>query len=179
MFKKILITLVVAALILPASVGATGIKDQSMLDSIAGASGVSDTASVESLTGSIIKAILSLSGLIFLILMVYAGMLWMTARGDEGKVDTSKEIIQAAIIGLAITVSAYAITLFVTSRFTSTPAPKDGGSGATIFCGIHQGTLYKCVEAPPGTSCSDVAVDQGFAGGQLYATNAECLAGNK
>ena len=131
MFKKIFVGLFVTALLLPVVVLGAGIKDQSMLNSIANASGVSGSASVESLTGSIIKGILSLSGLIFLILMVYAGMLWMTARGDEGKVDTSKEIIQAAVIGLAITVSAYAITLFVTSRFTNTAPvtpPVEGGT---------------------------------------------------
>ena len=82
--------------------------------------------------GQVIKAILSVVGLIFLVLMVYAGMLWMTARGDEGKVEKSKEIITAAIIGLAITVSAYAITVFVVSRFSETeiiPAsPAAGGN---------------------------------------------------
>lgn len=99
---------------------ATGIGDHSMFESIAGQSGVSSAGSVEDLTGSIIKAVLSMVGLVFLILLVYAGILWMTARGDEGMVEKSKEIIQAAVIGIAITVSAYAITVFVTSRFTGT-----------------------------------------------------------
>lgn len=94
-----------------------GIKDKSMLESIAGKAGVSNVGSAETLAGSVIKAVLSVTGLIFLILMVYAGIVWMTARGDESRIEKAKDTIQAALIGLAVTVSAYAITVFVTSRF--------------------------------------------------------------
>lgn len=70
--------------------------------------------------GTVVKAILSLVGTIFLLLTVYAGILWMTARGDETQVEKSKEIIRATVIGLFITMSAYAITYFVGSRVGST-----------------------------------------------------------
>ncbi len=63
--------------------------------------------------GTVVKAALSFVGVIFLILMVYAGYLWMTARGDEGKVDKATDIIRAAIIGFIITMGAYSITAFV------------------------------------------------------------------
>jgi hypothetical protein len=43
----------------------------------------------------------------------------LLARGDEGEVERSKNIIQAALIGLAVTVSAYAITVFINSVLTS------------------------------------------------------------
>ncbi len=74
-----------------------------------------DTSLAENI-GSVVKIILSLTGIIFTGLMVYAGMLWMTARGDEAKVDKAQEIIRAAIIGLAITLGAYSITEFVVPR---------------------------------------------------------------
>ena len=48
--------------------------------------------------------------------MIYAGVLWMTARGDETKTEKARNIIIATVIGLFITVSAYAITKFVTSK---------------------------------------------------------------
>lgn len=117
---KLLFFLLVGFVFYPNLSQAIGIGDHSMFESIASQSGVASTGSVEDVTGSIIKAVLSIVGLIFLILLVYAGMLWMTARGDESKVEKSKDIIEAAIIGIAITVSAYAITVFVTSRFTGT-----------------------------------------------------------
>ena len=66
--------------------------------------------------GLIIKAVLSVVGTIFLVLTIYAGVLWMTAAGEEEKVTKSKSIIKASIIGLIVIMSAYAITAFVTAR---------------------------------------------------------------
>ena len=66
--------------------------------------------------GSVIKAILSLAGVIFTVLMVYAGILWMTAHGEEDQITKAKKIITASIIGLAVALSAYSITAFVVPR---------------------------------------------------------------
>ncbi len=63
--------------------------------------------------GTIISIILGMVGVIFLVLMIYAGYLWMTARGNEEQVTKAKNIIQASIIGLIIVVAAYGITVFV------------------------------------------------------------------
>lgn len=109
--------LIVGSLLSASTVLAQGIKDKTMLNSIAGKAGVSSVGSAETVAGTVIKAVLSVTGLIFLILMVYAGILWMTARGDESIVEKSKDTIQAALIGLALTVSAYAITVFINSVF--------------------------------------------------------------
>lgn len=63
--------------------------------------------------GLVVKTALSFVGIIFLLLMVYAGFLWMTAHGETDQVDKSKKIIVQSIIGLAITVGAFSITAFV------------------------------------------------------------------
>ncbi len=65
------------------------------------------------LIGRIIRTILGLLGIIFLVLMVYAGFLWMTARGESDAVDKAKDIIKQAIIGVIIIFMAYALTGFV------------------------------------------------------------------
>lgn len=70
--------------------------------------------------GRIIRTILGLLGIIFLVLMVYAGFLWMTARGDSKKVDQAKQLITGAIIGVIIISSAYAITAWVLTAATGT-----------------------------------------------------------
>lgn len=80
--------------------------------------------------GGIIKIVLSLMGTIFLILIIYAGILWMTARGAEEQITKSKDIIRAAIIGLAIVLSAYAITYFVGSRLSGTASSGNQGAVA-------------------------------------------------
>ena len=52
-------------------------------------------------------------GVVFLILMIYGGYLWMLARGNEQEVEKAKNIIQNALIGLVIVLAAYAITALV------------------------------------------------------------------
>ena len=67
----------------------------------------------EQAIGKVIQAALSVVGVIFLILMIYGGYLWMTARGNEPQVEKAKNLITAAIIGLVIVLAAYAISIFV------------------------------------------------------------------
>lgn len=62
---------------------------------------------------SFITIVLGLVGVIFLALIIYGGFLWMTAAGNEKQVETAKNIISRAAIGLIIIVLAYAITFFI------------------------------------------------------------------
>lgn len=63
--------------------------------------------------GRIVKVFFSLLGIIFIVLMLYAGYHWMTAAGDQGKIEKAQNTIRRAIIGLVITVGSYAISNFV------------------------------------------------------------------
>ena len=69
--------------------------------------------------GSIIGTLLSFLGVIFMVLVIYAGVLWMTARGAEAQVDKAKDILVNAIIGLILVLAAYAITAFVGGQLTN------------------------------------------------------------
>ena len=71
-------------------------------------------------SGQIVGAILGFIGVIFLILMIYAGFSWMTASGNESQVDKAKNLITAAIIGLIIVLAAYAITAFIGNQIVGT-----------------------------------------------------------
>ena len=66
--------------------------------------------------GTVIQMALSLLGVIFLVLMLYAGYHWMTAQGEEEKVEKAKDTITRAIIGLVIVIGSYAIWAFVFSK---------------------------------------------------------------
>ena len=91
----------------------------------AGEYGISETLKVEglktSLTGTdvdiklgqIIGYLLSFIGLIFLILVIYGGFMWMTAGGDAAKVSKAIELFTQASIGLLLISAAYVITKFV------------------------------------------------------------------
>lgn len=74
--------------------------------------------------GNIIKALLGLLGVIAVILIIYAGVLWMTAQGESEKVDKAKDILREAIIGLVIIFLAYGIASFAVNAIVTT-------SGAT------------------------------------------------
>jgi Type IV secretion system pilin len=75
-------------------------------------------SSPEPFIGVVIKAFLSFLGVLFLVLMIYGGFLWMTARGNESQVTKSKDLIIAAVIGLIIILLSYAISSFVISSTT-------------------------------------------------------------
>lgn len=85
----------------------------------AGTEGSVREGALEDIIGNIIKGALSIAGVIFFAYIVWAGYLWMTAHGEEEKITQAKKMISGAIIGLAITLMAYAITIFVVGRLTS------------------------------------------------------------
>ena len=65
------------------------------------------------LVGTIITGILGVSGVIFLIMVFYAGFQWLIAQGDEGKIKKSKDLMIWATFGMVVMFLAYAITLFL------------------------------------------------------------------
>ena len=92
------------------------------------AAGLDMSASVGGIASNIIKAVLSLLGIAFLSLMVYAGYLWMRAQGNEELVSKAKDTIKAAIIGLIIVTAAYSITSFVFNSLGSATGSSGGGN---------------------------------------------------
>lgn len=126
------------------------------LDKLDGAVGTEKTGlvkDVEPLIGSVINAILGLVGTIFLLLTIYAGILWMTAQGNEEQTGKAQAIITTAVIGLFITMSAYAITYFVTSRVGSVADTPGGGGGGG---GVDIQTCAQGGQANKGTgTCTD------------------------
>jgi len=87
------------------------------LNSIAsGNSGPYQPATSESLSatvGQIISVALGLLGMVFIILIVIGGYKWMMAGGNEEDVKAAQARIQTAIIGLIITISAYALWNYI------------------------------------------------------------------
>jgi len=64
-------------------------------------------------TGQIIGTVLSFIGVLFLIMMIYAGIMWMTAQGNDQQVTKAKDLLINSIIGMIIIFAAYAITTFI------------------------------------------------------------------
>ena len=62
-----------------------------------------------------INTALGLTGIILLVIIIYAGFLWMTAQGNEEQVTKAKNILKNAVIGMVLVFASYAIAWFVTS----------------------------------------------------------------
>lgn len=99
----------------------------------------------QELIGIGINAALAMVGLIFLVLMIYAGYLWLTSHGEEEPIKKAQKIIVSSIIGFILVVSAYAITVFVGKRF------EVGGGGTS-------GETKECTPPKSGWSCQSIDV---------------------
>jgi len=78
-----------------------------------------DETFVATKVGDMIGLVLSFIGVLFLILIIYGGISWMTAGGNEQNVEKAKTIIINAVIGLLIVIFAYTITSFIGNQFTN------------------------------------------------------------
>ncbi|NCO05263.1 MAG: hypothetical protein GW939_03930, partial [Candidatus Magasanikbacteria bacterium] len=68
---------------------------------------------IRSVVAQIINVFLGLLGVIAVVLIVYAGYLYLTANGNEDQISRAKKILINAVIGLAIILSSFAIARFV------------------------------------------------------------------
>ena len=53
-----------------------------------------------------VNGMISLMGLLFMVLMIYGGWLWMSAKGNEEQVQRAKKLIINAVIGLTLVIGA-------------------------------------------------------------------------
>ena len=67
----------------------------------------------EEFIGNIVKGLLGLTGTVTVIMMVYGGLLWMTASGNEKAVGQAKQIILWTAIGLVLVFFSYTILSFL------------------------------------------------------------------
>ncbi|MBI4135874.1 hypothetical protein HY477_04035 [Candidatus Uhrbacteria bacterium] len=73
----------------------------------------------EVIIGQIIQGVILVIGVVFGILVIYGGYLWMTARGNEDQAKKAMEILKTAVIGFILVVAAYSITNFVVDKVIS------------------------------------------------------------
>ncbi|MFA6993710.1 MAG: pilin [Patescibacteria group bacterium] len=69
--------------------------------------------------GGLLNAVVGLVGSAAFIMVVYGGITWLMAGGNEEKVGQAKKVIIWAVLGLIIIFSAYVIVSFVLSNITA------------------------------------------------------------
>src|SRR3989339_875079 len=83
------------------------------------------------LIGKVLGTGLSLVGVLFFGLMIYGGITWMLAKGSAEEEKKALQTIIAAIIGIIIVLSSYAITKFVFSSIQSSGGANGSSQVAT------------------------------------------------
>lgn len=130
------------------------------------------------ITGSIIGIVLSFVGLIFLILIIYAGFMLIFADGEEGKVTSARKIITSAVIGLIVTLAAYGIAYVVFSNINSDANQNNDNPECSGTCKADCSSDEKdlgmgpCTKVP-GQHCCTKATQTG---GACQSSNGSCIA---
>ena len=81
--------------------------------------------SVGDVAVGLINVVLSLVGLLAVVMIVVGGQRFLVANGDPTKIRQAKDMVLYALIGLAVTMLAFAIVNFV-SRYVLTSASNTG-----------------------------------------------------
>ncbi|MBD3281832.1 hypothetical protein GF391_03740, partial [Candidatus Uhrbacteria bacterium] len=79
----------------------------------------------------LINIVLGFLGVVLLVIILYAGFLWMTAGGDAAKVDKAKAWLRNGIIGVIIILLSWAIASFIINSLINAATGGPGGAGGT------------------------------------------------
>lgn len=79
--------------------------------SVAGAQTLSQIAT------NVLNFLLSVVGVLAIIMLVVGGIMYLTAAGDEDRIDTGKSIVKYSIIGIAVALAALVIVSQIAAFF--------------------------------------------------------------
>ena len=127
----------------------------------AGTNGANNTASALGLGNAdlittvlnIIRIVMGFLGLLAVILIIYAGFLWMTAAGEADRIERAKKVLIGALIGLLLVIFSFAIVTFVLNTLTTATGGNGDGSVCDPACVAPQVCCNSSCQAGP---CSHV-----------------------
>ena len=112
----------VSQFVLPAAASAQSLEAEDLFgDDFTDNTGLGE-ADLEKTIARLIKVALGFLGIIAVIIVLMGGFKWMTASGNDDKVQEAKKMLIAGVIGMAIILSAYAITTFAESSILEATA---------------------------------------------------------
>lgn len=81
--------------------------------------GIAGKSTIGELATQIISILLSISGIIAVVMVIYGGYLFMTARGNEEQAKSGRKTLVNALIGLVIVVVSFAVVQALTNFLTN------------------------------------------------------------
>jgi hypothetical protein len=202
--KKSLLTLAVILVVSSFFVVSPGVAaDEYGLDAVANPTDaqidLKRFTDIPTIVGRVLGAALSLVGILFFAMMVYGGVVWMTAHGNTEQSGKALKTMVSAIIGLVIVLSSYTLVNFVFKAGggegdTSTgPATNQAGQETAIQCCVYPNSagedqyqivqddnecLSKCVAAVGSTNssvCSSQAITSAISDASQCSTTGGAL----
>lgn len=116
-----------ASLITPATYAEDNICNNEHISSdIKAASGCTDDSKdrIATVITNILNVVIGISGLIAVIFIIIGGVSYMTSAGDPNKIQTAKNTIKYAVIGLIVCALAFAIVNFAIAGINNSVSPK-------------------------------------------------------
>jgi len=108
--KKVSIIIASLALLcLPYAALATNLSIDTSLGTTLGLG----SADLKNTVINILQWVLGILALVAVVMIIIGGFQWMTASGNEERIEKAKKVISAAVIGLIIVLLAWAIVIFV------------------------------------------------------------------
>lgn len=125
----------------PAGSGFTLNEQNTGLSQAAGGTGLGNACPsggqdcIARIIGNAVNVILSFSGILLLCYLIYGGILWMTAGGDEVQVKKAKQTITNVIAGIVIVGLSFVLSSFILGRLiftlSGTESTVTGGTAPT------------------------------------------------
>lgn len=160
-----------------------GFGSGGMAKNIAGNAGYDTSGDEYALSrtiGGIIRAVISMVGVVFLILIVYAGVLWGTSSGNEEHITKAKGILKSSLIGLIIVTAAYGITALVFNFVIGASAPSTdvGGYGSQSQMGCcYWEARKKCIQTANANNCKSKWPEARWSDGESCTPYYDCSGG--
>ncbi len=161
--KKIIISIFIFITLLVPNIG-HGQIDNALLENIKKSSNVFNTntnpnvldQSINTKIGDLIEYILSFAGVIFLILMIIASFIWITAQGDKAKITSAKKLLTNGVIGAFISFGSFIIVstmLMPLSERYFTPVNFTSGGSNITLSEIYCDNNIQCADQPTRQMC--------------------------
>lgn len=178
-FKKIFVSFLACLLLVccsqPLIASAQGLKDAGNTLGEMQNQGVTLSSDLQGTANTVVKTIFYLIGTIFLVLVIYGGIVWMKSAGRDEEVARAKRIVVTSVIGVVVVLLSYAITTFVMGRLSGNVTGTGSGSSETPVDTSSLGCCYSSNESDDGlnhfpsdkSTCEDN-------GGAYYWSSSQC-----
>lgn len=132
---------------------------------------------IYTIIGTLVQVMLSLIGFVFFGLMLYSGLRWMIARGQEEFVTKAKDALRNATIGLVIVMAAYGLTRLIFVQLNKTPSSLQSGGQSTQNSNSNSGGSGDFSNPEAVTGCCEIMRNGQVAECKDLVTESACYDG--